>query len=115
MAAYELAAGYETLYAAAACLQLWMAHAGRPGVEPLWQDSGWLQVALRGLLGRLLPLLGLPAAGPAPDDDEVTDRFVERIAEAAENCCSVTPFGLRGALRRTTHAGPPARSSGDEA
>ncbi|MEV7213950.1 acyl-CoA dehydrogenase family protein [Kitasatospora cineracea] len=91
--AYELAAGYELLYAAAAALRLW--HANRAGHrdEPLWQDALWIRAALRELLGRLAARLDREAPAAAADDDLLTDRMAAAVLRGVREHTPVTPFG----------------------
>ncbi|MDT0269140.1 AMP-binding protein [Streptomyces sp. DSM 44915] len=60
-AAFDLAARYEYLFAAAASLHLWVARAPRqPADDPLWAEARWL----RACLTRALAGLDAPAADP---------------------------------------------------
>jgi alkylation response protein AidB-like acyl-CoA dehydrogenase len=92
-AVYELAAGYELLYAGAAVLRLWRSGAEQHAAEPLWQDALWARAALRELLPRLHRVLGLGPAAPADDHDLVTDLLADRILAATAAGAPVTPFG----------------------
>ncbi|MFG2822962.1 acyl-CoA dehydrogenase family protein [Kitasatospora sp. NPDC048365] len=90
---YELAAGYELLYAAAATLRLWHATADQHEGEPLWADGLWARAALRELLARLAPLTGATPAAPAEDDRRITDLLVDAVVAAARDGAPITPFG----------------------
>jgi hypothetical protein len=81
----QLAAAYETLYAAAAALECW---AGQP--EPGRGDELWLRATLRGLLARLHRLLDEPA--PALDAQAAEEALADRIAELAETGAPLTSF-----------------------
>ncbi|GJF28384.1 acyl-CoA dehydrogenase [Kitasatospora sp. NE20-6] len=91
--AYELAAAYELLYAAAAALRLWHANSARHAGEPLWQDALWIRAVLRELLVRLAVRLDREPPAAAGDDDLITDRLVEAVVRAAGDGTPVTPFG----------------------
>ncbi|AUG78206.1 acyl-CoA dehydrogenase [Kitasatospora sp. MMS16-BH015] len=92
MASFELAAAYETLYAAAACLQLWTANAAT-AAGPLWEDALWLRVTLRELHLRLLKQLGEARPPVTEEDTRLTDQLVDRIAQAVADGTPLTPLG----------------------
>jgi alkylation response protein AidB-like acyl-CoA dehydrogenase len=117
---YEWAAGYELVYAGAACLHLWRAStatapatsgaaatrnapraAGWPA-EPLWRDALWVRAALRELTSRLAVLLRCAPPAAAADDDEITGQLAGAVLAAAADGSAVTPFGLPGAAGDST-------------
>ncbi|WP_441245354.1 hypothetical protein [Kitasatospora sp. McL0602] len=81
----RLAAAYETLYAAAACLALWTAR-----TAPVQGDELWLQAALRGLLGRLHRLLDEQC--PDVDEHAVEETLADRVVALAGAGGPLTPF-----------------------
>ncbi|MBE1491986.1 acyl-CoA dehydrogenase family protein [Plantactinospora soyae] len=70
--AFNLAGRYAVAFAAASCLQLWLANrhrlVGGP-TAPLWADARWLRACLHRLIGQLRPL----GTGTDGVDDVVAD------------------------------------------
>ncbi|MGK4582326.1 hypothetical protein [Kitasatospora sp. HPMI-4] len=87
----RLAAGYEDLYAAAACLQLWSAQRTAADGQPLWEDGIWLRAALRELL---LRLRGLLESAPADVPDHVGEALADRLVHAVRTGGPLTPFAV---------------------
>jgi hypothetical protein len=106
MPAFELAAGYELLYAAAACLHLWAANTAAAGPAPGWEGALWARAGLRELVARLQPWLPTdPKADPMADPkaDPVTDPVADAALDddvvgwllaAVERDRSLSPFAI---------------------
>ncbi|WP_035800614.1 hypothetical protein [Kitasatospora mediocidica] len=88
-----LAEAYGLLYAAAACLHLWVAHAAAAAGRPLWTGAGWLRAALGELADRLHALLGESGPAGCPGDPERSVAYGASLAAAALTGGPLTPFG----------------------
>lgn len=90
--ARTLAEAYGLLYAAAACLHLWVACAAGAAGRALWAEAGWLRAALGELADRLHALLGeCDPPGRALDPDR-TVAYGASLAAAARTGGPLTPF-----------------------
>jgi hypothetical protein len=83
--AYQLAARYETCFAAAAVLQVWL-HTSNDG--PLWSDGAWVRAVLHLLLDRLTP----GQAGSPAEYDRLLDA-VTATTSAGQPVSIVPPAG----------------------
>lgn len=86
VAAFTMARRYVLCFAAAACLQVYLANRSEPDAraDPLWAGGLWLEACLRRVVHRLRPV--------ADRDDEVPTRLGEVMATQFRDQMLFSPF-----------------------